>query len=146
MNFYHKTILIGITKGLGRPIKVDLTTLKFEKARFAIICVEVNLNKPLKGSVLINGERYLVSYKGISAICLNCGMYGHLVHACPQNGTERAIVSVPTPVITTHVNTESIGMETRFTQVRHARKKTDPQRQSGDTMRSNDGRDMAGIR
>ncbi|KAG2274425.1 hypothetical protein Bca52824_056980 [Brassica carinata] len=143
VNFYHKTILMGITKGLGRPIKVDLTTLKFERARFARICVEVNLNKPLKGSVLINGERYFVSYEGISAICLNCDMYGHLVHACPQNGTERAIVSVPTPVITTHVNTESIGMETRFTQVRHARKKTDPQRQSGDTMRSNDGRDMA---
>ena len=83
VNFYHKTILMGIAKGLGRPIKVDLTTLKFERARYARICVEVNLNKPLKGSVMVNGERYYVSYEGISAICSMCGMFGHLVHACP---------------------------------------------------------------
>ncbi|XP_022569820.1 uncharacterized protein LOC111212545 [Brassica napus] len=144
VNFYHKTILMGIAKGLGRPIKVDLTTLKFERARFARICVEVNLNKPLKGSVLINGERYFVSYEGISAICSKCGMYGHLVYTCPRSSTERAMVAVPTPVVTTHVNTVPVGMETEFTQVRHMRKKTDPQRQSGGTTQRNDGRDMMG--
>ncbi|KAG5397326.1 hypothetical protein IGI04_019140 [Brassica rapa subsp. trilocularis] len=35
-------------------------------------------------------------------------------------------------------------METEFTQVRHTRKKTDPQRQSGGTTQRNDGRDMMG--
>lgn len=75
VNFYHKTILMGIAKGLGRPIKVDLTTLKFKRARYARICVEVNFNKPLKETVMVNGERYFVSYEGISSICSTCGMY-----------------------------------------------------------------------
>lgn len=102
VNFYHKSILMGIAKGLGKPIRVDDTTLNLERARFARVCVEVDLRKPLKGSVLINKERYYVSYEGLSNICSNCGIYGHLVHKCPHGEvvqrvnavSEKAIVEV----------------------------------------------------
>lgn len=89
INFYHRSILMGIAKGLGNPIRVDLTTLQCERARFARVCVEVNFKKPLKGTILINEERYFVSYEGLSNICSKCGLYGHLVHACPQGVKER---------------------------------------------------------
>ncbi|XP_018466068.2 uncharacterized protein LOC108837533 [Raphanus sativus] len=92
INFYHKSILMGIAKALGKPVKVDLTTLNFERARFARICVEVNLQKPLKGSILINGDRYFVSYEGLPQICSSCGMFGHLVHMCPKVIQERAAI------------------------------------------------------
>lgn len=91
VNFYHRSILMGIARGLGNPVKVDLTTLNFERARFARVCVEVNLSKPLKGSVMVNGERYYVFYEGLNKICSRCGMYGHLVHTCPQANQEQAI-------------------------------------------------------
>ncbi|EOA18505.1 hypothetical protein CARUB_v10007057mg, partial [Capsella rubella] len=84
VTFYHTSILEEIARGLGKPLKVDLTTTKLERARFARVCVEVNLKKPLKGTVMINGERYYVSYEGISTICSHCGLYGHLVHSCPK--------------------------------------------------------------
>ncbi|XP_013633708.1 PREDICTED: uncharacterized protein LOC106339442 [Brassica oleracea var. oleracea] len=80
VNFYHRSILMGIAKGLGKPVRVDMTTLNFERAMFARICVEVNLAKTLKGTMLINGERYFVAYEGLSEICSKCGIYGHLVH------------------------------------------------------------------
>lgn len=112
VNFYHKTILMGIAKGLGRPIKVDLTTLKFERTRYARICVEVNLNKPLNGTMMVNGERYFVSYEVISSICSTCGIYEHLAHACPQNVTERTLVTMSNLVTTTHESTKSTEMET----------------------------------
>lgn len=89
INFYHKAILMGIARGLGKPIKVDLTTLNFERARFARVCVEVNLARPLKGTVLINGERYFVAYEGLSNICSMCGLYGHLVHNCSRRVQEK---------------------------------------------------------
>ncbi|KAG2246428.1 hypothetical protein Bca52824_086056 [Brassica carinata] len=89
VNFYHRSILMGIAKGLGKPIRVDSTTLNFERARFARVCVEVNLTKPLKETVLINGERYFVAYKGLSEICPRCGIYGHLVHGFPRTLAER---------------------------------------------------------
>ncbi|XP_006287598.2 uncharacterized protein LOC17883892 [Capsella rubella] len=88
MNLYHSSILMIIAEGLGKPIREDLTTLKFDRARFARVCVEVDLSQPLKGMVLINEERYYVSYEGLTNICSGCGMYGHLVHTCPRMRVE----------------------------------------------------------
>lgn len=92
VNYYHRSILLGIACGLGKPLKVDGTTLNFERARFARVCVEVNLSKPLKGTVLINGERYFVAYEGLTKICSGCGVYGHLIHAYPKVVADREIV------------------------------------------------------
>lgn len=91
VNFYHKAILLGIARGLGKPIKVDPTTLNFERARFARVCVEVNLSKPIKGTVMINGDRYCVAYEGLSNICSGCGIYGHLIHNCPRRVMEKTV-------------------------------------------------------
>lgn len=144
VNFYHKTILMGIAKGLGKPIKVDCTTLKVERARFARICVEVNLNKPLKGTVMINGERYCVSYEGISTICSSCGMYGHLAYSCPRKGMEEVPINAVVPVATSQKNTEVAGMDTDFIPVRQARKEPTQIGQRGVTLRSNESREMVG--
>ncbi|CAA7051321.1 unnamed protein product [Microthlaspi erraticum] len=95
VTFYHKAILMGIARGLGKPVKVDLTTLNFERGRFARVCVEVNLAKPLKGTVMINGDRYFVAYEGLANICAGCGLYGHMTHGCPQLARESAEVTKP---------------------------------------------------
>ncbi|XP_010481113.1 PREDICTED: uncharacterized protein LOC104759949 [Camelina sativa] len=87
VNFYHPSILMRVAQGLGSPLRVDVTTLNYERARFSRICVEVDLQRPLKGTIMINGERYFVSYEGLPNICLLCGLYGHLVHACPSGNT-----------------------------------------------------------
>lgn len=144
VNFYHKTILMGIAKGLGKPIKVDCTTLKVERARFTRICVEVNLNKPLKGTVMINGERYCVSYEGISTICSSCGMYGHLAYSCPRKVLEETPINAVVPVERTQKSTEVAGMDTDFILVRQARKGLTQNGQRGVTLRSNESREMVG--
>lgn len=45
---------MGIAKRLGKALRVDSTTLNCERARFARICVDVNLSNPLKGTVSKN--------------------------------------------------------------------------------------------
>lgn len=135
VNFYHKIFLMGIAKGLGKPIKVDLMTSNLERARFARICVEVNLKKPLKGSVMINGTRYYVSYEGLESICSLCGLYGHLVHTCPDKfherevpcNEERAIVMVPT-MVAEKSNLREDRTEEGFTSVRHGGRRSENQR------------------
>lgn len=106
VTFYHKAILMGIAKGLGKPVKVDLTTLNVERARFARVCVEVNLARPLKGTVMINGDRYYVAYEGLNNICSGCGMYGRLIHGYPKK---------PTGMTETQKSSTS-GEETRVTE------------------------------
>lgn len=41
---------------------------------------------------MINGDRYFVSYEGLTNIRSGCGMYGHLIHNCPLVGKKRALV------------------------------------------------------
>lgn len=124
VNFYHRAILMGIAKGLGKPLKVDLTTLRCERARFARICVEINLQKPLKGTVVVNGERYFVSYEGLSNICSHCGLYGHLVHGCPKMLHEKSVAS---PVISRVEEQSGDGQdETGFTVVRRTGRRPEP--------------------
>lgn len=89
VNFYHRAILLCIAKGLGRPVKVDMTMSNFERGRYARVCVEVNLRKPLKGTIQINGERYFVAYEGLTNICPLCGIFGHPVQHCPRKVPEQ---------------------------------------------------------
>lgn len=107
INFYHKAILLGIARSLDKPIRVDATTLNLERARFARVCVEVNLSKPLKGSVVINGGRYFVSYEGLTNICAKCGVYGHSIHKCPQG----ALVQSGGDLVQSKVVTSNQGRE-----------------------------------
>lgn len=116
VNFYHRAILMGIAEGLGRPIKVDLTTLKMERARFARVCVEVNLKKPLKGSLLINGERYHVSYEGLNNICPGCGVYGHLMSACPKRSVVQQVTQPKRGETSQNKGVQDVD---GFTEVRH---------------------------
>ncbi|KAL8159488.1 LOW QUALITY PROTEIN: hypothetical protein V2J09_001025 [Rumex salicifolius] len=80
-------ILLAIASGIGNPIKVDPKTLYSNMGRFVRICVEVNLEKPLKGMVLINGDRFLIEYEGLPAICYDCVRFGHVKTGCPYRGT-----------------------------------------------------------
>lgn len=150
VNFYHKAILLGIARGLGKPLKVDLTTLKFERARFARVCVEVNLQKPLKGTVLINGERYFVSYEGLPNICPRCGIYGHTVNVCSKVVSE--IVGISTPsVVPRMVNQGNDKSETDgFTEVRRNGRRMEPTKQvvfaaGGSSSGQNHGRNLREI-
>ena len=51
VTLYHRPILMSIVRGLGKPIKVDLTTLNYERARFARVCVEVDLGSRSRGQL-----------------------------------------------------------------------------------------------
>jgi len=124
LSLYHTSILMGIAGSLGKPVKVDMTTLHVERARFARMCIEVDLAKPLKGTLLLNGERYFVSYEGLANICSRCGMYGHLIHTCPQTIAEKEVnaASQSAPVVVSGAVPENDG----FTVVRRSRKKAAP--------------------
>ena len=124
VTYYHPNILMAVARGLGKPIKVDLTTLHVERARFARVCVEVDLSKPLKGTLMVNGERHFVAYEGLMNICSGCGIYGHLVHNCPKTRVEK-VVEKP---VSRMASAENLHGGDGFTVVRRgARKAVQPE-------------------
>lgn len=77
-----------IGKTLGNVVKIDKLTLAQTRGKFARICVEIDLQKPLIPYVEVEDFSYGVVYEGISMICFNCGCYGHVKSACPHQTTD----------------------------------------------------------
>ncbi|XP_045798039.1 uncharacterized protein LOC123892283 [Trifolium pratense] len=85
--YYDESILLALASAVGRPIKVDSTTLDVRRGRFARVCVEINLNQPVVGKVWIRDYWYQVEYEGLHRICSTCGCYGHLTRGCKSTLT-----------------------------------------------------------
>jgi hypothetical protein len=90
---------MAMASAIGRPIKVDINTLKVERGRFARVCVEVDLTMPVVGKIWVNGHWYKVQYEGLHIICTNCGCYGHLGRNCP--------LTTPVPEVEVHMSKHS---------------------------------------
>nr|XP_029144560.1 uncharacterized protein LOC114924350 [Arachis hypogaea] len=73
IKLYDRTILRKIGNLIGRTVKVDDNTAKMSRGKFARLCVEVDLTKPLMGRYMIDGEDFQVEYEGIHQICFTCG-------------------------------------------------------------------------
>ncbi|CAN0906575.1 hypothetical protein LINGRAHAP2_LOCUS24338 [Linum grandiflorum] len=52
------------------------------RGKYARVCVEVDLTKPLLPKYKIEGIPYLIVYEGFHKICTNCGVYGAPTHLC----------------------------------------------------------------
>ncbi|KAK2359720.1 zinc ion binding / nucleic acid binding protein [Trifolium repens] len=88
IEYYDAKLLHVIGDRIGRSVKVDKTTLYQEHGKYARLCVEVDLTKPLLAMFTIKGRHYKVEYEGLHFLCLNCGIFGHYVEGCPKRSTE----------------------------------------------------------
>lgn len=71
---YEENVLWKIASVIGNPIKIDIHTLQVARGRYASVCIAVDLSKPLRGVVYVNGARIQVEYEGLDQICHRCGM------------------------------------------------------------------------
>ena len=64
IEYYDKEVLFEIGEAIGRPIKIDPITERQEKGRFARICIEVDLRRPLIAHVDLAGLQQKIEYEG----------------------------------------------------------------------------------
>lgn len=72
---------------IGRTVRVDFATLLATRGKFARVCVEVDLDKPLMAGYRMGGDYYMLQYEGLTDLCFGCGRYGHRMHLCPEKAT-----------------------------------------------------------
>jgi hypothetical protein len=65
-------------------MKVDKNTLTQERGKYARLCVEVDLTKPLLAMFTIKERKYNVEYEGLHLLCTTCGKFGHYKEGCPD--------------------------------------------------------------
>ncbi|XP_031131901.1 uncharacterized protein LOC116033288 [Ipomoea triloba] len=92
VEYYNLLTLRKIGNKLGRTVQVDHTTSLVSRGKFARVCVEIDLTKPLISRFTLEEKVWQVAYEGMHLVCFTCGLYGHRREACsvtpiPANDT-----------------------------------------------------------
>ncbi|CAN1191317.1 hypothetical protein LINPERHAP2_LOCUS40986 [Linum perenne] len=84
IHFFNHLAVSRIGNYIGKTVKIDLATSEGARARYARVCVEIDITKPLLGKYMIEDRTFLVEYESLENICGDCGFYGHKLGACPH--------------------------------------------------------------
>ncbi|VFQ80252.1 unnamed protein product [Cuscuta campestris] len=84
--------LFIIASAIGRPLKLDESTLRFSRPELARFCVEIDVSKPPPSKIHINlGGKDLflqLVYENIPHYCSSCSKLGHLKGHCRNQELE----------------------------------------------------------
>lgn len=83
IEYYNSEALLQIGKSIGNVLRVDMHTANEARGRFARLCVQIYVDKPLVTTVLIEKFEQPVRYEGVQKICFSYGRIGHMKVSCP---------------------------------------------------------------
>jgi len=74
---------------VGVFLKADEYTLTGGKGKFAHVCINMDVTKPLLGTLSVptlDSVLHLpISYEGLHEVCAICGSTAHVLEACPDS-------------------------------------------------------------
>jgi len=86
--FWDATYLTDLLKGIGPVVRIDQNTLLRLKGKFARVCVNIDITKPLPGSITVSRLtgclRVPLIYEGLHEVCPLCGGESHILQSCPK--------------------------------------------------------------
>ncbi|PKI44474.1 hypothetical protein CRG98_035148 [Punica granatum] len=89
IEFYTEKLLSKIGNRIGPLLRIDSRTYLKVRGKYARLCVQVDLMRPLPTTLWIGDFEQPLQYEGIDQLCFNCGIVGHTFSTCPD--------LVPTP-------------------------------------------------
>lgn len=106
IEFFSDQILMRIGNKLGKAVKIDIHTTQVSRAKYARVCVEVDLEKPLISTVMIGDYQLAVEYENLHLICFTCGRYGHRSEDCATrtDGDQHNTHTEPNPTVPEKTN------------------------------------------
>lgn len=84
MELFNDQFLWRLGSLLGTMLKIDYVTSTQERGKYARICVELDLEKPLESEVIAQVQVVQLEYKSLHLICFSCGKYGHKANNCSE--------------------------------------------------------------
>lgn len=85
MEYYDHTFLFRVGEKIGTPMMIDSATSLTSRGKFARMCVEVDITKPLLAKFKLWKTVRRIEYEGIHLVCFKCGIYGHSHESCNSN-------------------------------------------------------------
>lgn len=82
IELFDYAFLKKVGEKIGKPIRADHSTDSATRGRFARICVEVDITKPLLTQFKMKKRVRRIEYEGIHLVCFGCGVVGHRKEEC----------------------------------------------------------------
>ncbi|KAI9109367.1 hypothetical protein K1719_019421 [Acacia pycnantha] len=79
---FDKKFLLNLGNVIGKAIKLDIHTTQRARGKFARMCVELDLTKPLVPEFEIEGQVLSIVYESLGMLCNKCGRFGHSREVC----------------------------------------------------------------
>ena len=83
IELYEAKVLKQIREAIGKVLRVDTHTAMEARGKYARLCIQVDVDKPLINTILIGKFEQAVVYEGINKLCFSCGRVGHKKEMCP---------------------------------------------------------------
>ncbi|CAN1272550.1 hypothetical protein LINPERPRIM_LOCUS14613 [Linum perenne] len=100
IHYFNPVAVERIGNHIGRTIRLDLATAEGARARYARVCVEIDLTKPLLGKYMVDDRTLYIEYESLDNICFSCGLYGHKDGECPLKASSTMVPpSTSVPVV-----------------------------------------------
>lgn len=101
VKFWDGDTLESISSHLGILLKIDELTMSLTRSKFARVCLEIDLAKPLSQGFWLGDDVHrvfvVVQYERLPIFCYNCGLIGHGSNSCSCSVTSGASSSPPPP-------------------------------------------------
>lgn len=128
MECYDESILLALATAIGGPMRVDIRTMEASRGKFARMCVEVELDKPVVRKFWFRNRWFNVEYEGLHLLCKKCGLFGHIGKNCTSGKVAPA-----------DENTTANVVDSGGAAVEHDRVKTNSNLNSPNQNRDNSG-------
>ncbi|KAF3952429.1 hypothetical protein CMV_022009 [Castanea mollissima] len=83
IELYEAGVLKQLGEAIGRVLRIDTHTAMEAWGKYARLCVQIDVNKPLINTILIGRFEQAVVYEGIQKLCFSYDRIGHRKEACP---------------------------------------------------------------
>jgi len=71
---YFNKLVFGMAKMVSNPIKVDFAIDSISRARYARVCVEVSISKPLVSRIWVVNNWQIIEYENLDLLCMTRGI------------------------------------------------------------------------
>ncbi|OMO78091.1 hypothetical protein CCACVL1_14659 [Corchorus capsularis] len=83
IEYFAEEELLQLGRFVGKPLRIDANTRFAMRGKFARICVEIDLDKPLVSKVEVGDNIQIIEYEALHTVCFGCGIVGHRMDFCP---------------------------------------------------------------
>lgn len=95
IEYYDMDFLHFVGDRIRCTIKVDKNTMAIKRGKYARICVEIDLDKPLLPMFEIKKHIYRVEYQGLHLLYRTCGKFGQYKEGCSVKPQEVRVETNP---------------------------------------------------